>query len=47
VTASDCSIENCVILKKLASWPTSVMSVPCSVVITLIGSSRPSISRAR
>ena len=32
--------------KKLASWPTSVMSVPCSVVTTLMGCSFWSISRA-
>ena len=47
MTRSDRSIENRVMAKKLASWPTSVMSVPCSVV--MIGRRNPSacsISRA-
>ena len=34
VTASDCSIETLVIVKYDGSCPTSVMSVPCSVVTT-------------
>jgi len=35
VTASDCSIENLVSVKYEGSCPTSVMSVPCSVVTIL------------
>ena len=33
VTPSDCSIENFVIGRYDGSWPTSVMSVPCRVVM--------------
>ncbi len=35
VTASLAVIENCVSGRKLASLPTSVMSVPCRVVTSL------------
>ena len=45
VTRSLRRIEKRVISKYDGSWPTRVMSVPCSVVT--MGISRPSISRAR
>ena len=47
VTTSDRSMENLVMAKKLDSWPTSVMSVPCRVVMTCKSRSPRSISRAR
>ena len=34
VTPSDCSIENATVSEYERSLPTSVMSVPCSVVTT-------------
>ena len=37
VTPSDCSMPKRVISKNDRSWPTSVMSVPCSVVTTPSG----------
>ena len=46
VTPSERSIPNFVISKNVRSWPTSVMSVPCSVVISL-GGVAPSICWAR
>ena len=46
VTPSDCSMPKRVISKNERSWPTSVMSVPCSVVISF-GARGPSICCAR
>ena len=46
VTASERSIPKRVISKKERSWPTIVMSVPCSVV-TMRGAPLPSICCAR
>ena len=37
MTPSDCSMPKRVISKNERSWPTSVMSVPCSVVMSLGG----------
>ena len=47
VTASDFSIENLVTVKNDLSCPTSVMSVPCSVVTILRSCRGRSISLAR
>ena len=46
VTASERSMPNRVISKNERSWPTIVMSVPCSVV-TMRGAPLPSICWAR
>ena len=37
VTPSDCSMQNATVSEYDGSLPSSVMSVPCSVVITLGG----------
>ena len=42
VTPSDCWIENATICEYEESFPTSVMSVPCSVVTTF-GALPPSV----
>ena len=56
VTPSDCSIENATVSEYEGSLPTSVMSVPCSVVTTCgarapsrstRGSARPGTRRSR
>ena len=46
MTASERSIENFVMEKYDGSWPTSVMSVPCSVVTMATACFPAMISRA-